>query len=71
MALVPAGLLATGTMGKFGVDCLHMSLDRHMRWGIRVNQAEVGLEFALSALEFGRGELPDIVGAGHVISRKQ
>ena len=57
MALVPAGLLAIGTSGKLGVDCPHMSLDRHVRRGIRVNQAEVCLEFALGALKLGRGEL--------------
>ena len=62
MAPVPAGLPATGTLGKLGVDCLHMSMDRHVRRGTRVNQAEVCLEFALGALKFGRGELPDIVG---------
>ena len=43
VALVPAGLLAIGTFGKLGVDCLHLSPDRHMRRGTRVNQAEVCL----------------------------
>ena len=71
VALVPAGLLATGTLGKLGVDCLHMSLDRHVRRGTGVNQAEVCLEFALGALKLGRGEPLDIVVADHVISRKQ
>ena len=66
--LVPAALLATGT---FGVDCLHMCPDRHVRRGIGVNQAEAGLEFALGALKFGRGEFLDIVVAGHAVSRKQ
>ena len=71
MVPVPAGLLAIGAFGKLGVDCLHMSLDRHVRRGIWVKQAEVCLEFALGALKLGRGELRDIVGADHVISRKQ
>ena len=71
MAPVPAGLLVTGTFGKLGIDCLHMSLDRHVRRGIRVKQAEVCPEFALGALKLGRSELRDIVGADHVISRKQ
>jgi hypothetical protein len=71
MAPIPAGLLATGTLGKFGVDCPQTSLDRHVRRGTRANQAEVRLEFTPGALKLGRGEMPDIVGADHVIYRKQ
>src|SRR5260370_29356200 len=63
--------LVPGTFGEFSVDCLHLSLDRHLRGGMRGNQAEVCAQFAFGTLEVGCGELPDVVVAGHVISRKQ
>jgi hypothetical protein len=60
-----------GTFGKLGVDCFHVSLDRHMCGGIRGDEAEVCAQVALDAFELCGGELPDIVVAVHVISRKQ
>jgi hypothetical protein len=67
----PAGLLVTGTFGKLGVDCPHMSLDWHVRRGTRDNQAEACLQVTLAALEPGRGKPRYIVAADHVISSKQ
>jgi hypothetical protein len=71
MALAPAGLLVTGTSGQFGVDCPHLSQDRNVRRGIRVDQAEVCAQVPHRKLKPGRGELPDIVVAGHAISKTQ
>src|ERR1700676_2937907 len=65
------GLLLPGTFGKLSVDCLHVSLNRHVCGGMRGNQAEVCAQVALGTFKLGRGELPDIVVADHVISRKQ
>src|ERR1035441_8811064 len=64
-------LLLLGTFGKLSVDCLHVSLNRHVRGGMRGNQTEVCVQVALGTLKLGRGELPDIVVADHFISRKQ
>src|ERR1035441_454634 len=71
--LVPGtfGKPVPGTFGKLSVNCPDMSLDRHVRGGIRGNQAEVCVQVALGTLKLGCGELPDIVVADHVISRKQ
>jgi hypothetical protein len=71
VALASAGLLVTGTSGQFGVDCPHVSQDRNVRRGIRVDQAEVCAQVAHRTLKVGRGELPDIVVAGHAISKTQ
>jgi len=71
VALSCAGLLATGTSGQLGVDCPHVSQDRDVRQGIRADQAEVGAQLAHRELKHGRGELPDIVVAGHAISKTQ
>jgi hypothetical protein len=71
VALASAGLLVTGTSGQFGVDCPHVSQDRDVRRGIRADQAEVCVQFAHRKFKLGRGELPDIVVAGHAISKTQ
>jgi hypothetical protein len=64
-------LLATGTSGQLGVDCLHVSQDGDVRRGIRADQAEVGAQLAHRELKLGRADLPDIVVAGHAISKTQ
>jgi hypothetical protein len=71
VALVCAGLLVTRTPGQLGVDCPHVSLDRGVRRGIRPDQTEVCAQLAHRKLKLGRGELPDIVVAGHPISKTQ
>jgi hypothetical protein len=71
VALAYIGLLVTGTSGQLGVDCLHVSQDRDVRRGVRADQAEVCAQVAHRSLKLGRGELPDIVVAGHVISKTQ
>ena len=71
VVLACAGLLVTGTSGKLGVDCLYVRQDRHVRGGARGDQGEVGAELAPGELELGGGELADVVGAGHAISRMQ
>jgi hypothetical protein len=65
------GLLVTGTSGQLGVDRPHVSLDRDVRRGIRADQAEVCAQVAHRELKLGRGEPPDIVVAGHAISKTQ
>jgi hypothetical protein len=71
VALASARLLATSTSGQFDVDCLHVSQDRDVRRGIRADQAEVCAQVAHRTFELGGGELPDIVAAGHGISKTQ
>jgi hypothetical protein len=39
--------------------------------GIRADQAEVCAQLAHRALKLGRGELADVVVAGHAISKTQ
>jgi hypothetical protein len=65
------GLLVTGTSGQLGVDRPHVSQDRDVRRGIRADQAEVCAQLAHRKLKPGRRELPDIVVAGHAISKTQ
>jgi hypothetical protein len=71
VALSCAGLIVTGTSGQLGVDCPHVSQDRDVRRGIRADQAEVCAQLAHRTLKLGRSELPDIMVAGHVISKTQ
>jgi len=71
VALASAGLLVTGTSGQLGVDCPHVSQNRNVRRGIRADQAKVCAQLAHPKLKLGRGELPDIVVAGHAISKTQ
>jgi hypothetical protein len=71
VTLAVAGLLVTGASGQLGVDCLHVSQDRDMRRGVRADQAEVCAQVAHRTLKLGCGELPDIVAAGHAISKTQ
>jgi hypothetical protein len=71
MALAFAGLLVTGTSGQFGVDGPHVSQDRDVRRGIRADQAEVCAQVAHRKFKPGRGELHDIVVAGHAVSKTQ
>jgi hypothetical protein len=71
VALASAGLLVTGTSGQLGVDCPHLSQDRNVPRGIRADQAEVCAQLAHRKFKPGRGELPDIMVAGHAISKTQ
>ena len=71
MTLALAALLATGTSGQFGVDGLDVRQDRHVRGGAGGQQAEVRTELAPGRIELCGGELADIAGAGHVMSRTQ
>jgi hypothetical protein len=71
VALASAGLLVTGTSGQLGVDCPHLSQDRNVHRGIRADQAEVCAQLAHRKFKPGRGALPDIVVAGHAISKTQ
>jgi hypothetical protein len=71
VALASARLLVTGTSGQLGIDCPHVSQDRNVRRGVRVDQAEIRAQVAHRSLKLGRGELPDIVAAGHAISKTQ
>jgi hypothetical protein len=48
-----------------------VSQDRDVRRGIRADQAEVCAQLAHRKFKLGRGELPDIVVAGHAISKTQ
>jgi hypothetical protein len=71
VALASARLLVTGTSGQLGVDCPHLSQDRNVRRGVRVDQAEIRAQVAHRSLKLGRGDLPNIVAAGHAISKTQ
>jgi hypothetical protein len=71
VALASAGLLVTGTSSQLGVDCPHVSQDRNVRRGIWADQAEICAQVAHRTLKLGSGELPDIVVAGHAISKTQ
>jgi hypothetical protein len=71
VVLASAGLVVTGTSGQLGVDCPHVSQDRDMRRGIRADQAEVCAQLAHRKFKPGRSELPEIVVAGHAISKTQ
>ena len=71
MALACASLLVTGSSGKLGVDCLYVRQDWHVRGGAGGDQGEVGAELASGEFELGGGELADVVGAAHAISRMQ
>ena len=71
MALASAWLLLPGTSGQLGADGPHVSQDRDVRRGIGTNQAEVRAQVTHRTLKLGRGELPDIVVAGHAISKTQ
>jgi hypothetical protein len=71
VALTSTWLLVTGASGQLVVDCLHVSQDRDVRRGIRADQAEVCAQVAHRSLKLGRGKLPDIVVAGHAISKTQ
>jgi hypothetical protein len=71
VALASAGLLVTGTSGQLGIDGPHVSQDRDVRRGSRADQAEVCTQLAHRTFELGCGELPDIVVAGHAISKTQ
>jgi hypothetical protein len=70
-ALASAGLLVTGTSGQFGVDGPHVSQDRNVRRGVRADQAEICTQVTYRSLKLGHGEQPDIVAAGHAISKTQ
>jgi hypothetical protein len=65
------GLLVTGASGQFGVYCPHLSQDRDVRRGVRTDQAEIRAKVAHRSLKLGCGWLPDIVAAGHAISKTQ
>jgi len=71
VALACASLLVTGSSGKLGVDCLHVRQDRHVRGGAGDDQGEAGAKLAPGELELGGGELADVVGPGHAVSRMQ
>ena len=71
MALACAGLLVTGTSGKLGVDRPHVRQDRHVRGGTGDDQGEVGAELASGEFELCGGELADVVGPAHAVSRMQ
>jgi hypothetical protein len=71
LALVAWGLPAVGASGQLGSDGLHVSQDRNVRGGIRADQAEVCAQLTHRQLKLGRGELADVVVAGHAISKTQ
>jgi hypothetical protein len=71
VGLAFVGLLVAGASGQLGTDGPHVSQDRNVRWGVRADQTEVRAQVAHRTLKLGRGELPDIVVAGHVISKTQ
>ena len=51
--------------------CPHLRQDRRVCGRTRGDQAKVCAQLAPGDLELGHGELPDIVGAGHGVSRTQ
>jgi hypothetical protein len=71
VALALAALPATCTSGKLGVDRLQVRQDRRVRGGTGGDQAEVRAQLAPGDLQLGRGELPNVMGAGYAISRTQ
>jgi hypothetical protein len=71
VALASVGLLVAGTSGQLGVDRPHVSQDGNVRRGILPDQGEVCAQLAHRSLKLGHGELPDVVVAGHAISKTQ
>jgi hypothetical protein len=54
-------MMAVSAVGELSVNCLQMSLDRHMCRGISINQSEIFLQFAFDAFKLGSGLLPDAI----------
>jgi hypothetical protein len=61
-------MMAVRAVGKLGVHCPQMSLNRHAGRGIGGNQPEICLQLAFHAFKFGCGLLPDAIMVLIVIS---
>lgn len=55
------GLTLAGALGKLSVNRPHVSLYRHMGWGINRDKAEIRLQVTFHPFKFGSGLLPDAV----------